>query len=192
MKLFSRTALAGAMAIGLAISSPAFAADYTIDTDGMHASINFRTSHLGFSMLTGRFDTFSGMFSFDKDKPAQSRVSVEIDTTSIDSNHAKRDEHLRSADFFDVANHPTARFESTAVEVTGENTARITGNLTLRGVTKPVTLEATYINEGQDPWGGYRAGFSATGEIVPADFGMPHLIAKGPVSLMIEAEGVRK
>ncbi len=191
MNILTKTAFAASMIAGLVAADQAIAAEYTLDTPGMHAAVNFRANHLGYSFVTGRFDKFSGSFSFDKDKPTEAKVMIEIDAGSINTNHAKRDEHLRSEDFFDTANHATAKFESTAVEVTGDNTAKITGNLTIRGVTKPVTLDATYIGEGKDPWGGYRAGFSATAEITPADFGMPHGVAKGPVQLMIEAEGTR-
>ncbi len=173
------------------VTGQAHAAEYTLDTPGMHAAVNFRANHLGYSFVTGRFDKFTGSFTFDKADPANAKVKVEFDTASINTNHEKRDEHLRSADFFDVANHGAATFESTSVTPTGDNSAKITGNLTIRGVTKEVTLDATYIGEGKDPWGGYRAGFSATGEIVPADFGMPHGVAKAPVQLMIEAEGTR-
>lgn len=191
MNYISRTAIALSMATTIFAADQVFAAEYTLDTPGMHAAINFRANHLGYSFVTGRFDKFSGNFSFDKADPANAKVKIEIDASSINTNHEKRDEHLRSADFFDVENHGTATFESTSVTPTGDNTAKITGNLTIRGVTKEVTLDATYIGEGDDPWGGYRAGFSATGEIVPAEFGMPHGVAQAPVQLMIEAEGTR-
>ena len=97
----------------MALAAPASAADYVIDTKGGHASINFKIPHLGFSWLTGRFDTFSGTFTYDDKKPEASKVSVEIDTTSLNSNHAERDKHLRSADFLDAAKFPKATFVST-------------------------------------------------------------------------------
>ena len=191
MTFFRTTATALALAAGLATAGQAIAADYTLDTPGMHAAVNFRANHLGYSFVTGRFDTFTGSFSFDKEKPADSKVSIEIDAASVNTNHDKRDEHLRSADFFDAANHPKATFISTSVTPTGDSTADVTGDLTIRGVTKEVTLQVTYIGEGKDPWGGYRAGFTGTTEITPADFGMPHGVAKAPVQIMIEAEGTR-
>ncbi len=181
-----------AAAIALSVSMPAFAETYVIDTDGAHASINFRTSHLGFSFLTGRFDTFTGQFWFDPDNPEDGKVEIEIDTASLNSNHAERDNHLRGDDFFAASSYPKATFVSTGITKTGDNTAEITGDLTIRGVTKPVTIDATYIGGGDDPWGGHRQGFSGTTSIVPADFGMPHRVAQGTVEIMLEVEGIRQ
>ena len=90
-----------------AMSAPTAATEYVIDTKGGHASINFRVQHLGFSWLTGRFDTFSGAFRYDEKNPSASGISVTIDTTSVNSNHAERDKHLRGADFLDVAQLPS-------------------------------------------------------------------------------------
>ena len=185
-----RLALSAAAILFLA--GPALAEDYVIDSEGMHANIGFKANHLGFSWLVGRFDVFTGSFTFDEKNPAASKVVVDIDATSVNSNHAKRDEHLRNADFFDVDNHPTARFESTAIEVTGEKTGIIRGNLTIRGVTKEVAIEAEHIGGGKDPWGGYRNGFRGTTQIVPAEFGMPHAVAAFPVQLTLDVEGIRK
>ncbi len=184
--------LALSAAAFLFLAGPALAEDYAIDSEGMHANIGFQAKHLGFSWLVGRFDTFNGSFTFDEKNPGASKVVVDIDATSINSNHTKRDAHLRSADFFDVANHPGARFESTAIEVTGEKTGVIRGNLTIRGVTKEVAIEAEHIGGGKDPWGGYRNGFRGTTQIVPAEFGMPHAVAAFPVYLTLDVEGIRK
>ncbi|MEO1067372.1 MAG: YceI family protein [Pseudomonadota bacterium] len=181
-----------AAALSLSLSSAAFAESYVIDTEGAHAAINFKTLHLGYSFLTGRFDVFTGSFDFDPTNPESAKVSVEIETNSLNSNHGERDNHLRSADFFDVTNHPKATFVSTGVKKTGDKTAIITGDLTIRGVTKSVDLDVTYIGGGDDPWGGFRQGFTGTTSIVPADFGMPHPVAKGTVELALEVEGIRK
>ena len=182
------------LAAAVALSAPAIALaeTYTIDTSGAHASINFKTLHLGYSFLRGRFDTFEGEFEFDPANPEAGTVSLTIDTNSLNSNHAERDNHLRGADFFDVGNHPTATFVSTSIAKTGDQTATITGDLTLRGVTKSVDIEATYIGGGDDPWGGYRQGFTGTTSIVPADYGMPHGIGKQTVELELEVEGIRQ
>ena len=186
--MFKRLALAAALT--LSMSASALAASYTIDTKGAHASINFRTLHLGFSFLTGRFDTFSGKFDFDPKNPEAGKVTLEIDTNSLNTNHAERDNHLRSKDFFEVEAFPTATFVSTSIKKTGDKTAVITGDLTIRKVTKSVDLNTTYIGGGDDPWGNVRQGFTATTSIVPADFGMPHGVAKGTVELAIEVEGI--
>ncbi len=181
-----------AAAIALSFSMPALAETYVIDTKGAHASINFKTLHLGYSFLTGRFDTFEGSFEFDPADPEAGKVSIEIDTASLNSNHAERDNHLRSDDFFASSTYPKATFVSTGIKQTGDKTAVITGDLTIRDVTKSVDIEATFIGGGDDPWGGYRTGFSGTTSIVPAEFGMPHGVAKGTVEISLEVEGIRQ
>lgn len=142
-----KTFFAAVLAIGL-LAGTANAADYIIDTKGAHASINFRVKHLGFSWLTGRFDTFSGTFSFDPKNPAASKISLEIDTASVNSNHAKRDKHIRNADFLEVDKYPKATFVSTSMKVTGERTGIVKGNLTLRGITKEITIQAPDQDQG--------------------------------------------
>ncbi|NNE21351.1 MAG: hypothetical protein HKN11_01960 [Rhizobiales bacterium] len=195
MTNFTKTAALGvSLMASVAVADLASAADYVVDAAGagMHAAINFRASHLGYSFVTGRFDKFTGKFNWDKSNPAASKIVIDIDATSVNTNHGKRDEHLRSPDFFDTANHPTARFESTFIEPTGDKTGIIKGILTIRGVTKEVAIEANYIGEGDDPWGGYRAGFAGATTIVPAEFGMPNGVAKAPLQIMLEVEGVRQ
>ena len=184
-----------ALTLGAALfAGQAMAADYAIDKEGQHAFINFKISHLGYSWLYGTFKDFDGSFSFDAKAPEASKVSVKINTASIDSNHAERDKHLRSGDFLNVDKHPTATFESTSVKSTGEGTADITGNLTLNGVTKPVVIAAKFIGEGSDPWGGYRAGFEGSTKLKLKDFAIQKDL--GPVSqeveLILSVEGVRQ
>jgi polyisoprenoid-binding protein YceI len=182
-----------ALIAALLSSAPATAADYVIDTAKAHASINFRIKHLGYSWLTGRFDDFAGTFSFDEAKPEASKVNVEINTDSVNSNHAERDKHLRGKDFLDTANFPKATFESTAVSLDG-NKATITGNLTLRGVTKQVEIQAERVGGGADPWGGYREGFTGTTRLPLKDFGINFDLgpAAKEVVLRLDIEGVRK
>ena len=189
-KTFAGLALGGLMALSGSLQ----AADYVIDQQGQHASVNFKISHLGYSWIYGRFNDFSGNFSWDAAKPEASAVKVSINTTSVDSNHAERDKHLRSDDFLNVGAHPTATFESTKVEMTGDDTANITGNLMLNGVTKPVVLDAKFIGEGEDPWGGYRAGFSGTTTLALKDFDISMDLgpASQEVELIITVEGVRQ
>ena len=176
------------------VGGQAFAADYAIDKEGQHAFVNFKISHLGYSWLWGTFNDFDGDFSFDAAKPEESKVNVTLKTASVDTNHAERDKHLRSDDFLNVAKHPTATFESTSVKSTGEGTADITGNLTLNGVTKPVVIASTFIGEGQDPWGGYRAGFSGSTKLKLKDFDIQKDLgpASQEVELIISVEGVRQ
>ncbi len=176
------------------VALPASAADYVIDTKNAHASINFKIPHLGYSFLIGRFDKFSGAFSYDEKNPGASKVSVEVDTTSLNSNHAERDKHLRSADFLDAAKFPKATFVSKSVTSSAAGQATIAGDLTLHGITKPVMIEARFIGGGNDPWGGFRQGFAGTTKLVLADFGMIHDLgpAAKEVELDLHVEGVRK
>lgn len=184
-----------ALALGSMIfAGQATAADYVIDKEGQHAFVNFKISHLGYSWLWGTFKDFDGSFSFDAEQPEASKVNVTLQTASVDSNHAERDKHLRSDDFLNVSKHPTATFQSTAVKSTGEGTADITGDLTLNGVTKPVVIAAKFIGEGQDPWGGYRAGFEGATTLKLKDFDIKMDLgpASQTVDLIISVEGVRQ
>src|SRR5690554_5233797 len=124
----------------LGLGGPLHATEYTIDTKGAHASIQFRIKHLGYSWLYGRFNDFEGSFHYDADKPEASSVQVKIDVASVDSNHAERDKHLRDKDFLHTDKYPTATFKSTSFTPTGDGTAKLEGELTLRGVTKPITI----------------------------------------------------
>jgi polyisoprenoid-binding protein YceI len=185
-----------ALTLGTALlgTGHALAADYAIDTQGQHAFVNFKISHLGYSWLYGTFKEFDGSFSFDEKNPEASAVKVSLNTASVDTNHAERDKHLRSGDFLNVDKHPTATFESTSVKSTGEGTADITGNLTLNGVTKPVVFAAKFIGQGADPWGGHRAGFEGSTKVKLKDFDIQKDLgpASQDVELIISIEGVRQ
>ena len=185
-----------ALVLSTALLSPAFAAEekYAIDTEGAHAFVQFRIQHLGYSWLYGRFNEFDGSFTYDEDHPNASQVEVVIKTASLDSNHAERDKHLRSDDFLDVGEYPEATFKSTSYEETGADTAILTGDLTLRGITKPVTIAVSKIGEGPDPWGGFRRGFEGTTSIKLADFGIKKDLgpASREVELTLSVEGIRQ
>ena len=192
--MLKKTLVALALSGALMGAGQAMAADYAIDKQGQHAFVNFKISHLGYSWLYGTFKDFDGSFSFDAAKPQDSKVNVTLNTTSVDTNHAERDKHLRSDDFLNVGEHPTATFASTAVKSTGDGTADITGDLTLNGVTKPVVIAAKFIGEGKDPWGGYRAGFEGSTMLKLKDFDIQKDLgpASQDVELIISVEGVRK
>ena len=170
------------------------AADYVMDTEGAHAFVQFKISHLGYSWLYGRFNTFEGQFSFDEANPSASKVSVSIDTSSIDSNHAERDKHLRGDDFLDVNKYSQATFVSTGIKDHGNGKAAIHGDFTLRGVTKPIVIEAEFIGGGDDPWGGYRSGFSGKTSFKLKDFGVPKNLgpASEEIEIFLSIEGVRQ
>jgi len=185
-------AVAGmAMLSAVSVSMPVRAADYDIDSS--HAFIQFRISHLGYSVLNGRFNQFAGKFSWDQASPQAAIVEVVVDTASIDSNWAERDKHLRGADFLDVKQFPRATFKGT--KYTGDaKGGKMEGTLTLHGVTKPLMLDVQFIGAGPDPWGGYRAGFKAQTTLRRADFGMTYQL--GPTAETMEfdlfVEGIRK
>ncbi len=181
-----------ALGLGTLLSTSAFAADYVIDTKGAHASVNFKVSHLGYSFIKGRFNQFSGEFSYDADNITASTIEVTVDTTSLDSNHAERDKHIRSGDFIDASKYKTATFKSTSVEDKGNGKLVIKGDMTLHGKTNPASIDASFIGEGQDPWGGYRAGFSGTTRLELADYDIPVMGDSSYVILDLHIEGVKK
>lgn len=170
--------------------SSASAADYKIDVEGMHAAIQFKVKHQGISWLTGRFDKFDGSYTFDENDPSASKITVDIDVRSVNSNHKARDEHILDENYLNVAENPMAHFESTSVEVTSDTTGIIHGNLTLNGVTKPFQLHANFVGIGEDAWGGYRSAFEATAVIHPADFDFK--FKYGDVYMEMYIEGIRQ
>jgi len=194
-KLKFITAAAAMTIFGLTgtFADTAQAADYVIDSKGAHASITFRIKHLGYSWVTGRFDKFTGNFTFDEKAPADSKVKVMIDTSSVNTNHAERDKHVRSGDFLDVGKFPNASFESTSMKVTGKS-AVMNGKLTLHGVTRDIAINVEHIGGGKDPWGGFRQGFTGNTKITLADYGINYNL--GPdakeLELMLNVEGIRQ
>ena len=170
------------------------AADYVIDTKGAHASINFKIQHLGYSWLTGRFDKFGGTFSYDASNIAASKIEVNVDTSSINSNHAERDKHLKSDDCLDVSEFSNAKFISSSVTDKGDGKLAIAGTLTLHGVSKAIIIDAHTIGEGKDPWGGHRVGFSGTSNIALTDFAIKMNLgpASNNVQLNLYIEGIKQ
>lgn len=189
-KLLLSTTIAAASLL----SSFSYAADYNIDKAGAHASINFKIQHLGYSWLTGRFNDFDGTFSYDQQQADASKINVVIQTASLDSNHAERDKHLRGKEFLDVKQFPTATFTSTQYKANDDKSGTLTGEFTLRGVTKTISFPIEKIGEGDDPWGGYRSGFTGTTKLKLTDYGITYNL--GPASTHVELElyieGVRK
>ena len=146
--MLKKTTLGLTLASLLLAAGTASAANYKIDKEGQHAFIEFRIKHLGYSWLYGSFNDFDGGFTFDEKDPAADKVNVTINTTSVFTNHAERDKHLRSAEFLNVSKHPQATFKSTSVKKEGDNLA-VTGDFTLNGVTKPLTLQAKLLGQGR-------------------------------------------
>lgn len=176
----------------MSLAAPAAWAE-KFEIDPTHSFIEFGVSHLGFSVLRGRFNDIKGSFNYDKAKPNAATIEVKVATESLDSNHAERDKHLRGKDFFEVDKYPQATFVTTSYsEKNGQGTLK--GNLSLHGVTKPITVAVKHVGAGSDPWGGYRRGFVGNTKIRRADFGMNYNL--GPAAEMVDLtffiEGIRK
>jgi len=148
----------------------------TWDIDAVHSEVSFVVRHMVVSKVRGRFNAFEGTI-VTGENPVDSTVEATIDATSVDTNQEQRDAHVRSADFLDAENFPTLSFRSTAVRPQGDD-YEVDGELTIRGVTKPVTLQLELNGFSPDPFGGTRAGFSATTEINRQDFGVSY---NGPI-----------
>jgi polyisoprenoid-binding protein YceI len=139
--------------------------------DPAHSTVEFAVRHMMITTVKGRFTDVTGTIQLDETNPSGGEVDFSLKTASIDTREAQRDTHLKSADFFDVEKFPTITFRSTRVEGSAEEFT-VTGDLTIHGVTKPVTLNVTYEGRGKDPWGGERIGYAATGKIKRSDFGL--------------------
>jgi polyisoprenoid-binding protein YceI len=167
---------------------------YTIDPT--HSQVGFAVKHLVISTVRGRFTEFTAEADVASDDPTTGSLSATIQATSVDTGVADRDNHLRSPDFFDVQNHPTITFKSTSIEARGDSDYAVTGDLTVHGVTRPVTLAAEIEGPTDTPFGDRRFGISAKGKINRSDFGLSYsqaletggLVVAEEVRLELEAE----
>lgn len=182
--------LVSVLTLGVGANAIAEADSYVIDTKGAHAFIQFKASHLGYSWLYGRFNDFSGEFSYDPKNDKNNSIEVTVDVTSLDSNHAERDKHLRADGYLNTDKFKTATFKSKSYKSLGKNKAKLVGELSLMGVKKDIELDVDVIGGGADPWGGYRQGFAATTTIATKDFGMKKDM--GEIELIISLEGIKK
>ncbi len=171
--------------------------------DPSHSLVEFSARHMMITRVKGRLAAFEGKLTIDETDPGNSTVSVDFDASSIDTRSEQRDEHLRSADFLDVANHPGITFRSTAIKGAGLDAGSsftVTGDLTIRGVTRPVTLKVEAEGRGTDPWGGERISFTASGRIVRSDFGLTWnaalesggVLVSDEIGISIEVQAVRE
>ena len=151
-------------------ASPALAAD-SYEFDKAHTTVAFQVRHI-VTMLGGKFQEFSGTIKVDRARPEASSVEFTIKADSISTNEPKRDAHLKSPDFFDVATHPTITFKSTSIKANGKDGWLVTGDLTMRGVTKQVTLPVAFLGEGNDPWGNEKMGFETSTTLNRQDYGI--------------------
>ena len=162
--------------------------------DKAHTQILFFVDHIGFSKSQGEFLDYDGYIEFDQENPTNSKVEVTIKTDSIDMDDEKWDAHMKNADFFNIAEFPTMKFKSTNIKLTGGKTADITGNLTMIGVTKPVTLHVTFNKADIHPFSKeYVAGFAAKAQLKRSDFGMNYglPLVGDEVEIMLEVEAIR-
>lgn len=140
--------------------------------DSAHSEIGFKVRHMMFSKVRGAFRSWTGEFHFDPDNPAGAKTHVEIEAASVDTSNDDRDQHLRSGDFFKSEEYPHLKFDSTSFEKVGDGKLKLHGDLTIRDVTKPVTLDVEYHGKAVDPWGNDRVGFSATTTLSREEFGL--------------------
>lgn len=183
--------------LSLLAASNVYAATYQIDT--AHTQVMFKIKHLGISSVTGRFDKLTGTFTYDPKNPAASSTEVTIEAPSINTNNAKRDNHLRSADFFNVTSFPTLTFKSKSVKSTGENTLEIVGDLEMHGIKKEVVLQAEFAGTVIGNGGKEHAAFTATTTLNRKDFGLKWndltetggVLVGDEVKVTLEVEGVK-
>lgn len=182
-----------AAALFAALSTAAVADPITYTIDPSHAQVAFTYSHMGYSNITGRFDTIEGTLTYDPQAPEKSSIEISVAVNSVSTGVAKMDEHLKADDFLDAATHPTATFKSTGATITGPGTLKLAGDLTIHGVTVPTSFDVTVNKIGEHPMRGVpAAGFNATGSIERAAFGVEkYLQVTGPeVKLAITLEAL--
>jgi len=197
MRYLSFLAPAALLFVFSSVSAAAPAAAETYEIDAGHTTVGFQVRHMGVSNVVGRFGAFEGKVTLDSDNLKDTSAEITIDVSSVYTGLQKRDDHLRNADFFDVDQHAQATFKSTGTKNVTSDGFDLTGNLTLLGVTKPVTLKVSGLSgEVEDPWGGVRRGATATATIKRSDYGMTFYVAEGvvgdEVKLNLEVELMRK
>jgi polyisoprenoid-binding protein YceI len=158
------------LAASLALAAPVQAAE-TYSFDKGHTTVGFQVRHI-YTNVSGKFTDFTGTIQVDRAKPESSTVDFTIQATSIDTSEPRRDQHLRSADFFDVANNPTITFKSTSIKANGKDSWIVTGDFTMHGVTKSVVLPVTLLGEGKDPMGNEKMGLETGLTINRKDYGL--------------------
>lgn len=193
----SRLAVSALLMTICALPALAEPVTYKIDVD--HSTVGFQIRHL-FSQVQGRFDKFQGTVTFDPEAPTSAKVEGSIEAASINTHHAKRDQHLRSKDFFDVEKYPQIIFRSTGVSDVDavKKTGKLNGVLSMHGVEKPIVLDVAFLGEGKDPWGNRRSGFTATTTLARKDFGINWnetldtggVLLGEEVQIQIQAEGL--
>jgi polyisoprenoid-binding protein YceI len=182
---------AGVLAGGASVNA---ADNYKIDP--VHSCVRFRVKHLGVSYMYGRFNDVSGDMTIDSEDAKKSSINVTIKAKSVYTNDEGRDKHLRGPDFFSAKEFPVITFKSTKIKKSGKHALKVTGDLTLHGVTKSITVKLEHVGEGDNPRFGYRSGYETTFTIKRSDYGMGYMAGNGmlgdEVRVEISIEGMRK
>ena len=183
------TSLLSVSALNVASAEPAKSETYNADV--AHSAVIFKVKHLNVAYTYGRFTGFEATYNH---KEGAESVSFSIDASSVNTENKKRDDHLRGPDFFNVNEFPKITFKSTAWKKTGDNSAEVTGELSLHGVTKTITVPVVKTGEGDDPWGNHRVGFEATFKVKRSEFGITYgpQVASDEIEMTLSFEGVRK
>jgi polyisoprenoid-binding protein YceI len=172
---------------------PTFAAE-SYKVDPVHSYIVFRIKHLGVGYSFGRFNDTAGSFVFNDSSPSSSSIELQVKSSTIDTFVEKRDEHLKSPDFFNAAQYPLISFKSKSVKKLDNENYEVTGDLTLLGTTRPITVKALHTGSGKDPWGKFRRGFETVFTIKRSEFGMDFMLSglSDEVELTVSIEGIRE
>ena len=176
-----------------ALSIPAYAAEtYKLDPD--HTSIVFRVKHLDVAYVYGRFNGPTGSFVFDESFPAKNSIEIQVNAKDVDTAVEKRDNHLRSPDFFDAGKYPLVSFKSTSVKKLNNDTYEVAGNLTLLSKSRPISVKAFGTGSGKDPWGSMRRGFETSFTIKRSEFGMNFMLdgVSDDVVITVSVEGIQQ
>ena len=192
-RAFFAAAAFGGLAVALGVYSPARAAEpYKVDP--VHSMVVFRIKHFGVGNIYGRFNEVAGDFTWDDANPAGITLDVHVKAESEDTNFAKRDQHVKGPDFLNAREYPDIAFKSTQVRPLDANTYEVTGNLTLHGVTRPLTVKLEHVGAGKDPLGMYRQGLETTFVIRRSDFGIKALPegVGDEVRITVAIEGIRQ
>jgi len=180
------------------MAQAALGSTWQLDAD--HSAAEFGVKHMMVSTVKGQFSKVAGTVSLDEKDPTQSKVEATIDATTVDTRNPKRDAHLKSKDFFDVAKFPRITFKSTSVKQVSKDHFQVAGNLTIHGVTRPVTLDTEVTEPAKDPWGNTRRGLHATTKIQREDYGLKWnqaleaggVLVGSDVSITIDGEMIQK
>lgn len=185
------TLLAVVLVAGM--SSTGRSAD-SFKVDGGHSAVIFRVEHLGVSYTYGRFNAISGKFVFSDDKPEAAMVEIEVQSGSVDTGDAKRDQHLKGPDFFSAKQFPILSFKSRKVTLAGAGIYEVEGDLSVRGVVKPLKVTLARVGTGKDPWGGVRTGFETSFVVKRSEFGMTYMIPGigDDVRMTVSIEGIKE